>query len=57
MGNEGIFVILLTIYGQIRQLPIIFYVLEGYSGNYILKLLFPLKITVSVSEWGCKYLF
>ena len=30
--------------------------LEGYNGNYILKLLFPLKVTISVSEWGCKYL-
>ena len=57
MGNEGIFVILLTIYGQIRQLIIIFYVLEGYNGNYILKLLFLLKANVSVSEWGCKCLF
>ena len=42
MSNECIFVILLTIYGQIRQLTIIFFVLEGYNGNYILKLLFSL---------------
>ena len=56
LRNEGIFIILLTIYGQIEQLTI-FYVLKGYNGNCISKLLFSLKIIVSVSEWGCKYLF
>ena len=36
---------------------LIFYVLEGYTGNYMLKLQILLKETVFVSKWECICLF